>query len=48
MVAQETADFSVTAINAEGTESEAITARLTVKTRPNRMRNMWDWFKGWF
>ena len=48
MVAQETADFSVTAINAEGTESEAITARLTVKTRPNSMRDMWDWFKGWF
>lgn len=48
MVAQESADFSVTAINAEGTESEAITARLTVKTRPNSMRGMWDWFKGWF
>ena len=48
MVARESADFSVTAINAEGTESEAITARLTVKTRPNSMRNMWDWFKGWF
>lgn len=48
MVAQESADFSVTAINAEGTESEAITARLTVKTRPNSMRDMWDWFKGWF
>lgn len=48
MVAQETADFSVTAINAEGTENEAITARLTVKTRPNSMRDMWDWFKGWF
>lgn len=48
MVAQETADFSVTAINAEGTESEAITARLTVKTRPNSLRDMWDWFKGWF
>lgn len=48
MVAQESADFSVTAINAEGIESEAITARLTVKTRPNSMRDMWDWFKGWF
>lgn len=48
MVAQESADFSVTAINAEGTESEAISARLTVKTRPNSMRDMWDWFKGWF
>ena len=48
MVAQESADFRVTAINAEGTESEAITARLTVKTRPNSMRDMWDWFKGWF
>lgn len=48
MVAQESADFSVTAINAEGTESEAITARLTVKTRPNSIRDMWDWFKGWF
>lgn len=48
MVAQESADFSVTAINAEGTESEAITARLTVRTRPNSMRDMWDWFKGWF
>lgn len=48
VVAQESADFSVTAINAEGTESEAITARLTVKTRPNSMRDMWDWFKGWF
>lgn len=48
MVARESADFSVTAINAEGTESEAITARLTVKTRPNSMRDMWDWFKGWF
>ena len=48
MAAQESADFSVTAINAEGTESEAITARLTVKTRPNSMRDMWDWFKGWF
>lgn len=48
IVAQESADFSVTAINAEGTESEAITARLTVKTRPNSMRDMWDWFKGWF
>lgn len=48
MVAQETADFSVTAINAEGTESEAITARLTVKTRPSSLRDMWDWFKGWF
>ena len=48
MVAQESADFSVTAINEEGTESEAITARLTVKTRPNSMRDMWDWFKGWF
>ena len=48
MVAQESADFSVTAINAEGTESKAITARLTVKTRPNSMRDMWDWFKGWF
>lgn len=48
MVAQESADFSVTAINTEGTESEAITARLTVKTRPNSMRDMWDWFKGWF
>lgn len=48
MVAQESANFSVTAINAEGTESEAITARLTVKTRPNSMRDMWDWFKGWF
>lgn len=48
MVAQESADFSVTAINAKGTESEAITARLTVKTRPNSMRDMWDWFKGWF
>ena len=48
MVAQESADFSVTAINAEGTESEAITARLTVKTRPNSLRDMWDWFKGWF
>ena len=48
MVAQGTADFSVTAINAEGTESEAITARLTVETRPNSMRDMWDWFKGWF
>ena len=48
MVAQESADFSVTAINAEGTESEAITARLTVKTRPNSIRDVWDWFKGWF
>lgn len=48
MVAQESADFSVTAINAEGTESEVITARITVKTRPNSMRDMWDWFKGWF
>lgn len=48
MVAQESADFSMTAINAEGTESEAITARLTVKTRPNSLRDMWDWFKGWF
>lgn len=48
MVAQESAEFSVTAINAEGTESEAITARLTVKTRPNSLRDMWDWFKGWF
>ena len=48
MVAQESADFSVTAINAKGTESKAITARLTVKTRPNSMRDMWDWFKGWF
>ena len=48
MVAQESADFSVTSINAEGTESEAITARLTVKTRPNSLRDMWDWFKGWF
>lgn len=48
MVAQESADFSVTAINAEGIESEAITARLTVKTRPNSLRDMWDWFKGWF
>lgn len=48
MVAQESADFSVTAINAEGAESEAITARLTVKTRPNSLRDMWDWFKGWF
>lgn len=48
MVAQESVDFSVTAINAEGTESEAITARLTVKTRPNSLRDMWDWFKGWF
>ena len=48
MVAQESADFSVTAINEEGTESGAITARLTVKTRPNSMRDMWDWFKGWF
>lgn len=48
MVAQESADFSVTAINEEGTESKAITARLTVKTRPNSMRDMWDWFKGWF
>lgn len=48
MVTQESADFSVTAINAEGTESEAITARLTVKTRPNSLRDMWDWFKGWF
>ena len=48
MVAQESADFSVTAINAEGTESEAITTRLTVKTRPNSLRDMWDWFKGWF
>lgn len=48
MVAQESADFSVTAINAEGTESKSITARLTVKTRPNSMRDMWDWFKGWF
>lgn len=48
MVAQESADFSVTSINAEGIESEAITARLTVKTRPNSMRDMWDWFKGWF
>lgn len=48
MVAQGTADFSVTAINAEGTESEAITARLTVETRPNSMRDMWDWVKGWF
>ena len=48
MVAQESADFSVTAINAEGTESEAITVRLTVKNRPNSMRDMWDWFKGWF
>ena len=48
MVPQESADFSVTAINAEGTESEAITARLTVKTRPNSLRDMWDWFKGWF
>ena len=48
MVAQESADFSVTAINAEGTESEAITARLTVKTRPNSLRDMWDWLKGWF
>lgn len=48
MVAQESADFSVTAINTEGTESEAITARLTVKTRPNSLRDMWDWFKGWF
>lgn len=48
MVAQESADFSVTAINVEGTESKAITARLTVKTRPNSLRDMWDWFKGWF
>lgn len=48
MVAQESADFSVTAINTEGTESEAINARLTVKTRPNSLRDMWDWFKGWF
>lgn len=48
MVAQETADFSVTAINAEGTESEAITARLTVQKRPGSIRDVWNWFKGWF
>ena len=48
MVAQETADFSVTAINAEGTESEAITARLTVQKRPESIRDVWNWFKGWF
>ncbi len=48
MVAQESADFSVTAINAEGTESEAITARLTVQKRPRSIRDVWDWFKGWF
>lgn len=48
MVAQETADFSVTAINAEGTESKAITARLTVQKRPGSIRDVWNWFKGWF
>ena len=48
MVAQESADFSVTAINAEGTESEAITARLTVQRRPRSIRDVWNWFKGWF
>lgn len=48
MVAQESADFSVTAINAEGTESEAITARLTVQKRPRSIRDVWNWFKGWF
>lgn len=48
MVAQETADFSVTAINAKGTESEAITARLTVQKRPGSIRDVWNWFKGWF
>lgn len=48
MVAQESADFSVTAINAEGTESEAITARLTVQKRPESIRDVWNWFKGWF
>lgn len=48
MVAQESADFSVTAINAEGTESEAITARLTVQKRPGSIRDVWNWFKGWF
>lgn len=48
MVAQESADFSVTAINAEGTESEAITARLTVQKRPSSVRDVWNWFKGWF
>ncbi len=48
MVAQETADFSVTAINAEGTESEAIIARLTVQKRPESIRDVWNWFKGWF
>ncbi len=48
MVAQETADFSVTAVNAEGTESEAITARLTVQKRPESIRDIWNWFKGWF
>ncbi|MDO4374051.1 MAG: family 20 glycosylhydrolase [Clostridia bacterium] len=48
MVAQESADFSVTAINAEGTESESITARLTVQKRPGSIRDVWNWFKGWF
>ena len=48
MVAQESADFSVTAIDAEGTESEAITARLTVQKRPGSIRDVWNWFKGWF
>ena len=48
MVAQESADFSVTAVNAEGTESEAITARLTVQKRPRSIRDVWNWFKGWF
>lgn len=48
MVAQETADFSVTAINAEGAESGAITARLTVQKRPGSIRDVWNWFKGWF
>ncbi len=48
MVAQESANFSVTAINAEGTESEAITARLTVQKRPESIRDVWNWFKGWF
>lgn len=48
MVAQETADFSITAINAEGIESEAITARLTVQKRPSSVRDVWNWFKGWF
>lgn len=48
ITAQASADYTVTALDAEGTQSQPITASLTVKESRNPFSSMWNWFKSLF